>query len=130
MYEQRVGGDPSAHWDMQKIIPTLNWNDKLTPDEIKSALSKLQPVDGQDPYERFMELRQSPHLAGRDYSIYERNEFSDYSPRDLGTEASTSFVDSNAYYKPEIVGGKLVRKTNLGIGMENALKSYLARTNQ
>jgi hypothetical protein len=121
-------GDPSARWDIQNAILPLQWNDKLTKDEIRSILSQLTPVDGQDPYERFMQLRQSPELGKYDYGYAERSTFDDFSPRDLGTRATTSWEDGTYYYKPEVRNGKLVRKTNLGIDLAEAIKQFMARS--
>jgi hypothetical protein len=115
---------PGDYYDFNKIIPTLGWQDKLTNDEIKTILSKLAPVEGVDPYQRFMELRKKKEFGGMDYGFIERFNFDDYSPRDLAIAATTSYGDRDKYYKAEVVNGKLVRKTNLGLSMEDAIKQF------
>lgn len=102
-----------GQWDVQKAIPK-DYTESLNDAEIKAILSKLKPISGQDPYQRFQQLRRSVNLAGKDYGWAERLNFTDYSPRDLAAEKVTSLgTDSGYFYRPTIQNGVLVRNTNI-----------------
>lgn len=106
----RQGG--AERWNIQKMIPQ-DYAEKLSTDEIKQVLSKLKPVEGKAAFERFQQLRKAKELGGTDYGWAERSDFSDYSPRDLSIDKTTSFGDRDSYYRPEVKEGRLLRSTNI-----------------
>lgn len=118
---RQAGPEQGNRWDTQQAIPQGYEGLTLSPDEIKSVLGAAKPLNTGDPYQRFMELRKRPGLGGFDYGYMQRQDYSDYSPRDLSVEKVMSFVDGNKYYKAEVKNGKLERKTNM-LGLAGALK--------
>ena len=126
------GHSPFEQFDLHNIIPKMineGWRDKLSEDEMKDILSKLTPVEGQDPYARFMQLRKERQFGGGVSGIDDpANTFQGYDATELAVSPTTSWEDAGTYYRPTIENGRLVRKTNLGMNMEEALKKFMERT--
>lgn len=84
---------------------------ELTEDDVKAILGQATPVGGQNPYERFRQLRDEAFKY--DMGLFERSKpIEGFSLEEYFPMVSSSIEEEGRYYRPEIKDGQLVRRTN------------------
>ena len=83
----------------------------LSEDEVKAILSNVSPIEGQNPYERFRQLRDEAFAY--DMGLFKRDKpIEGFTLEQYFPMVSSSIEEDGRFYRPEVKEGRLVRRTN------------------
>lgn len=118
LYDQQVAehGVTAPYYDrkhaQEKAMQLKGkYKGELSEDDVKNILGNVTSVGGQNPYERFKQLRDEAFAY--DMGLFKRSKpIEGFSLEEYMPMVASSIEEEGRYYRPEIKEGRLVRRTN------------------